>query len=67
MCRVAKVRDLIACSRLEPERSAITKFAVQLPFEYKQDMTSITPMISEVTRGILDHPHAQIAIDLAPP
>src|SRR5215204_4067077 len=64
---VAEIRDLIAHSRRELERAPVAQFGVELTFQYVEHMAAVTPVIGEIARRILHHPHPQIAdIERAP-
>lgn len=40
------------------ELAAVLQFGVQFPFQAQQDMPAPTPVVGQVTGGVLDHAHA---------
>ena len=64
---VAEIRDLIAHPRLELEFAPVAQFAIEFAFQHVEHMSAVAPVIGEVTRRILHHPHPQVADLQRPP
>ena len=61
MGSVSGVRDLVAHSGGEPELAPILEFRDDLAFKNEKDVSSIAPVIRDVTGTIFDVPDADIA------
>jgi hypothetical protein len=65
--RLRAIRDLIAHARRECEHAAVSQCGAEFAFETQQYMPFLAPVIGEITRRVLDHPHAEFAEPLGAP
>lgn len=56
--RLGAVGDLVAHARRKDEAAPIRKLGVQFAFQAQQDMALAAPVVGQITRGVLDHAHA---------
>ncbi len=59
--RVGSIGHLVAHARLERERAAVLEIGVQFAVDAKKDVALLAPMVGDVTRRVVDHPHADLA------
>ena len=50
---VAEIGDLVAHAGLELEGAAVAQFGVELTFQDVENMTAVTPVISNIVRSVL--------------
>src|SRR5690606_32904162 len=58
--RLGIIGYLVAHARLQHKGSHIIQFSIQLAVQAQQDMPLRTPMVSQITGGILHHSDAHI-------
>jgi hypothetical protein len=61
MGSVAEIGHLIAHAFREEEGSTVFQFREEFACEYEEHVAAVTPMVSQVSRCVLDHSHPHIA------
>src|ERR1051326_2647734 len=59
--RLRTVGHLVAHTGRQLESAAVFQFGLELAIEAKEDVTLLAPMVRDIARRILDHPHADAA------
>src|SRR5712691_4770395 len=59
--RVRAVRDLVARPGREREGPAVLQLGRELAFDAQDDVPLLAPVVREVARRVLHHPHADLA------
>lgn len=65
--RITEIGDLVAHARLQLELSSVPEFRVEFTFDDQQDVTPIAPVVGEISGGVFNHSHPQVAdVECAP-
>ncbi|MNY59011.1 hypothetical protein D3C86_1954120 [compost metagenome] len=65
--RLCLVGNLIAHAGFQHEHPPVGEFRRHLAFKAQKDMTLFAPVVGQITRRVLDHPHPNAAEMLRPP
>lgn len=55
------IPHLVAHSRAQNRNTASVHVRVKLPFQTKQNMALVAPMVGKIPSGVFDHPHANVS------